>query len=51
MGLSTLSIEEFITIYEKEFGIKLSYSEAEEAANDLLGLYKIMIDSTPKGKD
>jgi len=38
--LSKIAIEEFRTIYRKEYGREISYSEAMRQANNLIRLYK-----------
>ncbi|MFA7685278.1 MAG: hypothetical protein WCX95_00575 [Candidatus Gracilibacteria bacterium] len=48
MKLSPESVQEFIKIYEKEFGKELSYAEAKKSASELLGLYRILIGTDKK---
>lgn len=43
MRLSADSVQEFIEIYQKEFGEILSYKEAEGLADDLLSFYQLII--------
>jgi len=45
--LSKTAIKEFQYIYEKEYGKRLSASEAEKQANNLLRLYKVVYSSLP----
>lgn len=42
MKLSKKAIEEYKQIYKKEFGINLSYNQAEIEAIKLLRLFKIL---------
>jgi hypothetical protein len=44
MGLPKKSIDEFKEIYKKEYKKELNYAEASEAANNLVGLFKILYD-------
>lgn len=53
--LSKLAVEEFQKIYEKEFGIRLSMTEATEQASNLIRLFKSVLsgedDSIDEKKD
>lgn len=44
MNLPDQSIKEFQEIYEKEYGKKISWAEASDQANNLLELYKVLMD-------
>ncbi|MCX6761084.1 MAG: hypothetical protein NTZ84_03225 [Candidatus Nealsonbacteria bacterium] len=44
MSLSKESIDEFKVIYKNKFKKELSDAEASEAANNLIGLFKILYD-------
>jgi hypothetical protein len=50
MELSQKAIEEFKEIYQREFGKKLSDLEAQELAENLISLFKIIYRPIPKGK-
>lgn len=44
MQLSDKAIKEFQDLFEKEYGRKISWSEAAESANNLVGLVKLLMD-------
>jgi hypothetical protein len=50
MELSQKAVEEFKEIYQKEFGKKLSDSEAQELAENLISLFKIIYRPIPGQK-
>jgi|AntRauTorckE6833_2_1112554.scaffolds.fasta_scaffold10164_5 hypothetical protein len=50
MSLDKKRVEEFQKIFEKEYNKKMSYAEAEEAGNNLVGLFKILMDTDRRNK-
>lgn len=48
MGLSKKAINEFKDIYKKEYKKELSDAEASEAANNLVGFFKVLYDCAVK---
>lgn len=51
MKLPEKAVREFQEIYFKEFGEKLSYSEAEKMGQDLIGLFEIIMKPIPPSKE
>jgi hypothetical protein len=47
MRLTKEAIEQFQTLYEKEFGEAISYEEAEVRANEIIHLYLMLAEPLP----
>lgn len=50
MSLSKKAIDEFKEIFQQEYGVKLSDSEAYESANNLIGFFKVLIECDQEEK-
>ena len=48
MRITDEALEEFIKLYAEEFGTTLSADEAREVGSNLLDLYLLLIQPTPK---
>ncbi|MFH1694554.1 MAG: hypothetical protein ABH880_02255 [Patescibacteria group bacterium] len=51
MQLSREEIEEFQTIYKKEFGKEISYEEASESAHNLVNFFSLLLDIDRRNKN
>lgn len=49
--VSKEAVEEFQEVYLREYGRKLSYSQAEKQANNLLQLYKSFLNQSKEDTD
>ena len=50
MSLSDETIKDFQRIFEKEYGVKYTDEEAREAAENLVGLFEILMKADRKSK-
>jgi hypothetical protein len=48
--ISEKAVQEFRDLYKAEFGIELSLEEATDKANNLIGLYKVVLGDEKPGR-
>lgn len=48
MKISDEELQEFIRLYKKEFGEKLSIAEASEVAGNFVSLYELLAEPLPE---